>query len=159
MRNLFLKEPLHIILLIVNLVLIFFFITFCNNPGNTSLGSNLIIWEGDVVEDRAIVYCEGNCNGGIYVLPNYSKHYDSSGQYAEYLEKAKSNRNWVIAKTLLIKGKKVNYWIINKNFNIKNLNCSLVNCDSIIQSYVIGPLSQDEFKRKLQDLKIELKFY
>lgn len=139
------------------LVLVFF-ISSCNEWYNHSLGNNLSLWDGDRKEDRAIVYCEGNCHGGIYVVPTYERHYDSSGHYAEYVEAAKSNKEWVIVKTLRRKEKQENYWIINKGFSLTNLNCSKVNCDSVIQKQVTGPLTLNEFQNKQQVLNIDLDF-
>jgi hypothetical protein len=119
--------------------------------------------EGDKKEDRVIVYCTNNksgiCYGGNYVIPTYARHYDSAGNnYAEYIETATSNKEWIIAKSFRIKEKQEYYWIINKDFDIKNLDCTKVNCDSIIQSYVTGPLSLTEFKSKMEAFNIELDF-
>ena len=141
------------------LVLFTFLTTSCNELYNHSLGNHLSLWEGDTKEDRVIVYCEGDCHGGIYVVPTYERQFDSSKQhYAEYVETATSNKKWVIAKTYRIKEKKENYWIISKEFDITNLNCVKENCDSILQSHVIGPLNLTEFKNKLQILDIDLNF-
>lgn len=131
--------------------------------GDHPLGNNLSLLEGDTKEDRIIVYCTGRsggaCISGIPVVPTYKRHYDSSGQnYAEYVEEATSNKKWVIAKTFQIKEKKENYWIISKNFNIENLDCAKVNCDSILQSHVIGPLDSAGFENKKKILNISLDF-
>lgn len=131
--------------------------------GDHPLGNNLSLLEGDTKEDRIIVYCTrrsaGVCVSGIPIVPTYKRHYDSSGQkYAEYVEGATSNKKWVIAKTFQIKKKRENYWIISKDFNIEKLNCAKVNCDSILQSYVIGPLDSTEFENKREALDIEVDF-
>lgn len=126
--------------------------------GNNILGNNLSLLEGDKKEDRIIVYCEGDCHGGIYVVPTYARHYDSNGRYAEYVEMAKSNKEWVIVKTLRIKEKQENYWIISKEFSLAKLDCSKNDCDSILQKQVIGPLALKEFQNKLQVLNIDLNF-
>lgn len=139
-------------------IFILFFVSSCSEWNNHSLGNNLSLWEGDKQEDRAIVYCEGNCNGGIYVIPSYNQHYDSNGNYAEYVKEAKFNKEWVIAKSFLIKEKRENYWIINKDFNIENLDCSKSNCDSILQANVIGPLDYQRFKEKNKSIKTNLTF-
>lgn len=138
-------------------VLLISLIYSCNEWYNYPLGANLSLWEGDKKEDRAIVYCEGRCNAGIYVLPSYERHYDSSGHYAEYVIKAKANAKWVIVKTMQIKEHRENYWIISKDFNIKNLDCSINRCDSILQSHVDGPFSLNEFQIKLEKMKIDLR--
>jgi hypothetical protein len=122
------------------------------------LGNNVALTVGDRIEDRIIEYCEGNCNGGIYFLPTYARHYDSTGHYAEYVQEAKSNKNWIIAKTFRIKEKQENYWIISKNFSISNLDCGRANCDSILQSHVTGPLSLPEFQDRVKTLNVGLRF-
>ena len=147
------------------LTFIFVFILLFSNSscnelwGNHTLGNNLSLSEGDKKEDRIIVYCEGDCHGGIYVVPTYERHYDSSKQhYAEYVEEAVSNKKWVIAKTYQIQEKKENYWIISKDFNIENIDCSKVNCDSILQSHVTGPLNLVGLQTKMKGLNIDLDF-
>jgi hypothetical protein len=136
-----------------------FYFVSCNEWYNHPLGNHLSLWDGDTKEDRIIVYCEGRCYGGIYVVPTYARHYDSSGQkYAEYVEEATSNKRWVIVKTYQIQEKKENYWLISKDFNIENLDCAKANCDSILQSHVTGPLSLSEFRSKLQTLNVDLDF-
>lgn len=130
----------------------------CNSE---NLGGNLTIFEGDKLEDRVIVYCTGysfgSCKAGIYVVPTYEKHYDEKGNYAEYVETAKSNEIWIIAKTIQINGNKENYWIISKDFSLENIDCNKVSCDSIIQSHVIGALNYQEFSAKKKELGINLK--
>ena len=74
----------------------------------------------------------------------------------EFVDSAKSNDDFIIAKTLLVKDKTANYWIINKDFRIDN--CDKINCDSLIQSHVIGPLDKEEFQKKTSELKLNLKF-
>ncbi len=144
---------------------IFFILTFlivsCNEMwGDHSLGNNFNLLEGDRTEDRLIVYCTGKsagaCKGGIPVIPTYARHYDDKGRYAEYVETAKSSGNWILAKSIQIKNKKENYWIISKNFDIENLNCDKINCDSIIQSHVTGPLSIIDFQKKIKELNMSI---
>lgn len=142
-----------------------FLITSCNwwkeAWGDHSLGNNLSLLEGDKEEDRIIVFCSGEsagaCQGGISVVPTYSKHMDR-GKYAEYVETAKANEKWVIVKTHRIEEKKDNYWLINKNFNIENIDCDKVDCDSLLQTYVTGPLDYSRFIEKKDSLKIDLSF-
>ena len=125
--------------------------------GNYPLGNHLWLWDNDRKEEKIIVYCEGDCNGGIYVVPTYKRHYDSiKHNFSEYVEAAVSDKNWVVAKTLKIKEHRNLYYIISKAFNIEHVNCSKVNCDSILQSCVIGPLSKNEFKKREQLLNIDL---
>ncbi len=136
-----------------------FFASSCDGLFQTRLGEHLSFWNGDKTEENIIVYCEGDCNGGIYVAPTYARHYDSTGRYyAEYVEDVRSNKQWVIAKTLRIKENVEYYWIISKDLDLTNVNCSNVNCDSIIKQHVTGPLILDEFNGKLRTLNINLKF-
>jgi len=129
--------------------------------GNHSLGNHLSLWEGDTKEDRTIAYCTsqsfGACVSGIYVVPNEKRHM-IDGKYAEYVKTAASNKKWVLVKTYQIQEKKENYWIISKDFDITNLNCSTDNCDSILQSHVTGPLDSLDFYSFLKARNIDLKF-
>ena len=139
-----------------------FFITSCNEMwGHHPLGNHLSLLEGDKKEDRIIVYCSnegGTCYGGIPVVPTYNRQFDEKGRYAEYVQRAVSNKNWVIAETLQIKNKQKKYWIIKKAFDIEDVNCKKINCDSIIQTYVTGPLSILEFQAETKKLNIDLGF-
>lgn len=128
--------------------------------GDNDLGDNFSLLEGDRTEDRIIVYCSGRsagaCMAGTPIVPIYSRHMDADGHYAEYVETAKSNDDYIIAKTLQVKDKRGNYWIISKGFSIDN--CEKINCDSIIKSHVLGQLDQTEFQNKTTELKINLNF-
>ena len=128
--------------------------------GDNDLGDNFSLLEGDRIEDRIIVHCSGRsagaCVAGTSIVPIYSRHMDSSGRYAEFVETAKSNDDFIIARTFHINDKKKNYWIISKNFSLDN--CDKVNCDSIIQSNVIGPLDYSQFNTKQIELGINLQF-
>lgn len=163
--------------LFIPLVLILLF-SACNYCGDFwgayDLGNKLTLLDGDKTEHRVIVYCMGKsggcCTGGMYVIPSVGN------QYYMYVDKAKSNDNWVIARTIPIMENieyaisnkkeaidktiptKESYWIISKDFSIENLNCDEVNCDSIVQSHVIGPLDIERFNGKLSELKIDLEF-
>ncbi len=135
----------------------------CDFLGARDLGNKLSLFEGDKLEDRVIVYCSSYsatecCTGGIYVIPKYDDHYDGEGGYAEYVKEAQSNKDWVIANSIQIKGKKENYWIIKKGFDIESFDCDKINCDSIIQSYVTGPLDYRSFSEKIKDWNINLEF-
>ena len=128
--------------------------------GDHQLGNHLSLLEGDRKEDRIIVYCTngGTCYGGIPVVPTYNRQFDEKGRYAEYVQSAVSNKNWVIAETIQIKNNQKNYWIIKKAFDIEDADCKIINCDSIIQSYVTGPLSILEFQAETKKLNIDLSF-
>jgi hypothetical protein len=145
------------------LQLLVLFVVSCNAIwGDHSLGNNLSLLEGDKTEDRIIVYCSGRswgvCFTGITVIPVYNRQYDSNGNYAEYVESAKSNSKWVIVKTYQKIAKQENYWIISKDFNLENVDCSQVNCDSILQSHVKGPMTQTGFRDTVHLLNIGLDF-
>lgn len=136
----------------------------CDFEGAHELGNNLVLLEGDRLEDRIIVRCTGRdkssgcCRGGEYVIPKYEAHF-SKGRYNEYVEAAKSNGQWIVAKSvrLLDEEKPQQYWIIDKGFNLDGVDCSEVDCDSIVQSYVTGPLEHENFLEQLERLKIDLK--
>ena len=84
--------------------------------GDNDLGDNFSLLEGDRPEDRVIVYCSGRswgvCTSGTLIVPVYSRHMDKSGRYAEYVESVKSNDDFIIARTIQLKDKAENYWIV-----------------------------------------------
>jgi hypothetical protein len=130
-----------------------FFIVSCNGmEGEYPLGNHLSLWDNDKEKTAIIVYCEGDCHGGIQVLPIRERQTNSG----EYVEEAISNKKWVIAKTFQIKENKENYYIISKEFNIENLDCAKANCDSILQSHVTGPMTLTEFENKKKSMNIAL---
>lgn len=110
--------------------------------------------------ERVIAYCNSRkgetCKKGTTILPVNSKYKNNSKLTEEYVESAKSNNKFIIARTLNLKAIKKNWWIISKELNIKD--CNRMNCDSVIQSYVTGPLQYAEFQSKLAELNIELDF-
>lgn len=130
----------------------------CDFYGNKDLGGKLTLWLRDGSEGRYdIVYCSkydiGGCIAGIYVIPSADDE-----RYSMYVKTAKSDDKWVIAKTIRTVEQKKNYWIIDKNFSLEDVDCDALNCDSIIRSNVIGPLDAQQFGSKLAELKISLKF-
>ena len=128
--------------------------------GDNDLGDNFSLLEGDRLEDRIIVLCSGRsggaCNAGTAIVPVYERHMNREGNYAEYVKSAKSDDKFIVAKTLQIKGKKENYWIVAKGFTLDN--CYKFNCDSIIQSHVEGPLDQKLFQKRRAELGLKLDF-
>lgn len=54
------------------------------------------------------------CYGGEYLVPSYENHYDSIGNVAEYVIDAKSDDNWIIAKTGTKNSLQRKYYIIDK---------------------------------------------
>ena len=143
--------------IIGSVITIGIFISSCGDFwGSHGLGNKLTLLEGDRTEDRIIVYCTGYsggaCIAGIPVIPSRK---DTNTLYVDV---AKSNSDWLIAKSIRLNKQTQDYWIISKAFNIANLNCETINCDSILQSKVIGPLSITDFSIKREQLKIDLNF-
>jgi hypothetical protein len=105
-----------------------------------------------------IVYCLGQsggvCMAGVPIVPRYSQQFDKNGHYIEYVEIARANKKFIVVRTLELKSKNKNYWIISKDFKLEN--CTSNNCDSIITSHLIGPLEYSVFQKKLSQLKINL---
>ena len=122
--------------------------------GSHSLGHNLYMldWDGG---NKIIVYCSNprgrTCYGGLSVIPSNS----NSSQLCVIT--AKSNERWVIVRAKQTQDNKNCYYLINKDFNIDNLNCQNVNCDSMLQSYVVGPLDSIAFIKELMLKNVSLK--
>ena len=76
----------------------------------------------------------------------------------ELVKSAKANDRWVIVKALTTESDKLCYYLIDKSFNIKNLDWEIVNCDSIIQSHIISTFDSISFEKILKDKNIGLKF-
>ncbi|MDG1146295.1 MAG: hypothetical protein P8N54_07345, partial [Flavobacteriales bacterium] len=91
--------------------------------------------------------------------PTYENHYNADGRYNEYVESAKFNEDWVIAKSIQIEDKRANYWLIDKGIRVVDeYDCDKTNCDSIRQSFVSGPFDLKSFQNKLKELDIDLTF-
>ena len=136
----------------------------CGFFGSNDLGSNFALLEGDRVEDRVIVYClaeKGDCcSGGTYIIPSYDEHYFPDGTYREYVASAKSDENWVAVKTQHQNGD-IRYWLLDKtlDFDLKAYSSDESSPDylnKLIKLKIIGPLIEDEFRKKLYDLNIKL---
>ncbi|HRN49565.1 MAG TPA: hypothetical protein PLS00_16645 [Niabella sp.] len=134
--------------------LMFFMISCGAVTGEYPLGNHLVLWDNDKEGTAIIIYCDEPCHGGIQVLPTRERQWHSG----EYVESAKSNSKWVIVKTYQKIAKQENYWIISKDFNLENVDCSQVNCDSILQSHVKGPMTQTGFRDTVHLLNIGLDF-
>lgn len=130
----------------------------CNSE---NLGDNFALMMGDKEKDNSIVYCTaaglGSCNAGTYVVPTYDLHMQD-GKYAEYVKQAKSNDDWIIAKTYRIPLRIERYWIIDKRVKLNPNTCATVNCDSILQANVKGPFALEEFDQTKQALNIDMDF-
>lgn len=116
----YLKKTL--IVVVLGLVTIFFILNvtewFCPEfNGSCSLGNNIYMldWDGGgriIVRGTSI---NGKtCYGGEYLVPSGENHYDSIGNVAEYVIDARSNDNWIIAKTVTQNSFQRKYYIIDK---------------------------------------------
>lgn len=134
----------------------------CDIFGSFELGNNLVLLEGYRTEDSIIVRCTGRskecCKGGEYILPVYGEHYYSDGKYREYVIKAKSDDNWIIAATGIVRSDTVRYWYIDKKFSLEGIDCQKIKCDSIVLNYRFGPYSKAEFDRVLKSQNITVQF-
>lgn len=129
----------------------------CEFYGNKDLGNKLTLFARDSPEGHYdIIYCSrydiGGCIAGMYVIPSADE------KYSMYVETAKADKKWVIAKTVRVEDKKRNYWIIDKSFDIEGLDCDSIDCDSVVQSHVIEALDSLAFDKKVRELDIKLKF-
>ena len=124
----------------------------CGSKNN--LGNNIYM-----VEDgnfREIVYCtkhKGNtCYVGIPLIPAISSKGIS-------VIEAKSNDEWVIVKALnKALSEKNCFYLIDKSFDIQNMDCRERDCDSIIQSYITYFDNEQDFENRLNDLGILIRF-
>jgi len=128
----------------------------CDLYGNKELGNRFTLFARDSPEGQYdLIYCArydiGGCVSGAYVLPTADTKYDM------YVPTAKSNDKWIIAKTIQVEDNKENYWIIEK-FSLEDIDCWEINCDSIIQSHVMGAFDFIEFTDKTKELGIKLEF-
>jgi hypothetical protein len=137
----------------------------CEFYGSHDLGNNFALLEGDRVEDRVIVYCSGKenncCTGGTYVIPSFDQHYYPDGTYREYVLKAESTEDWIVAKTKL-KTEEIRYWLIRKNFlsapDIKNSDFEDgEETLELIKKNITGPMTKDQCIQKINELRIEVK--
>jgi hypothetical protein len=147
------------IAVICALVLLFFSSEwlFPSWNGSYNLGNNLYMMDWDN-NTRIIVFCSNKkgrtCYGGTYVIPDVKKN-----KYPTYVDSAKSNEKWIIVKAIGYIDDKEYYYIVDKHFDaesLKKFNCS--ECDSILQSHIIGALNYQEFNKKTKELGIDLKF-
>ncbi len=122
--------------------------------GSYDLGNNLYMmdWEKG---NRIIVYCgrkKGRtCYGGSYVIPH-------SSLKEVYVKTAKANDRWIIVKAVTTEDNRPCYYLIDKSFDIKGLDCSTDNCDSIIQSHIKEYYDLEMFYEDLKNKKIDFSF-
>lgn len=135
-------------------------LTSCSKPwGDRSFGKNLFLLKGDV-EEQAIVYTlkdDDRRTNSIYLVPPRERHL-IDGKIAEHVDKFLSNDKWVIATTVELKDKKVNYWIINKDFALGDKDCAREDCGDYVKTFVTGPLTLEDFNGFRKELDIELQF-
>ena len=123
--------------------------------GSYSLGNNIYMLEGDggkmIVKGTTI---EGNtCYSGEPLIPTYENQYDSIGNFAEYVVDAKSDDNWVIAKTGNKKTNQKKYYILNKDFDF-----DYTKVDEIIKTKIEEFTDSIEFSKKCHDYGIKIKW-
>lgn len=130
-----------------------FVVWSCNS---SNLGDNFFLLEGDNINDRVIVYCTGKdnneCYSGIPIIPTYERQF-SNGRYAEHVELAKSNKDWILARTVTVDGNQKYYWILNKRINGSSSNDELKNS---IGKNVYGPFDSTKFLNKKKELGINM---
>ncbi len=135
---------------------------YCESFGSYELGSNLVLLDGDRLEDRIIVRCtnrsSGCCGGGEYILPTYEEHYNLNGKYREYVLQAKSDEKWIIVQTKIIEDDVHRYWFIDKSFSVDSLDCYQVNCSEVILENRFGPFSKSDFSNLIKIKEIQLVF-
>lgn len=152
------KVKIKLIALLVSIFLLS--CNLCESFGAHELGKNLVLLEGDHLEDRIIVLCSKKeterkcCTGGSYIIP--LSYEQKKGQYVDVAE---SNENWIIAKTIKYsESNKEEYWIIDKGFSLEEIDCYEADCDSIVKSKIAGPLEFEVFNSKVKELDINLNF-
>ena len=124
--------------------------------GSYSLGNNIYMLEGDkgrktIVNGTTI---EGNtCYSGDQLIPTYENQYDSIGNFAEYVVDARTDDNWIIAKT----GNKITnqrkYYILNKSYNPDKMTL-----EKIISTKIECFSDSNEFAKACEYRKIDLKW-
>ncbi len=149
---------------IISVFIVILFICCSRFWGTYKLGNNLYMWDGDCKEDRIIVFNNKVSNDifgitrGANVIPPYDQWINPPiGYYREYVETASHNEKWIIVKSYLKsyseKESKINYWIIDKNFNPNTITA-----EKIVALYLIGPMDSSAFIQQLKEKNIKLSF-
>lgn len=124
--------------------------------GSYSLGNNIYMleWDGGgkmIVNGTRI---EGNtCYGGEPLIPTYENQYDSIGNFAEYVVDAKSDDNWVIAKTDNHISNQRKYYILNKKYNPNEMTV-----EDIINTRIECFTDSSEFAKKCLSYGVLIKW-
>lgn len=138
------------------------FISSCSVfiPGN--LGNNLYLMKGDGYDEDIIVLCSGKdllgCFSGACIIPPKKLELNKDLEvdrryYMEHVIEVESNKKCVLAKTYNAYDQKTNYWLINKDFNAENIQA-----ETIISTYLTGPLDSVQFYQELKSRNIDLRF-
>lgn len=142
---------MRIVLTLASILLI---ASCCRLGGVEDLGNNIYLLEADKYEDRQVIYCTTNdvcCNSGIPIIPA------GADTLTSHPERVKANDNWIIVESINL-DKSKSYWVIDKNVKLDLNRCDVVDCDSILQSHVTGPMTMDDFNREKQSRNIQLHF-
>lgn len=156
----FCKLVTGVIFVFTSLVIVLFLFLFASEwlwpeiNGSYDLGNNIYMLECDG-GGKVIVYgtnISGNtCYGGGYLIPTYDNQYDSTGRFAEYVVDAKSDDNWVIARTANKIKNERKFYILNKGYDP----------DTITEEEIINKKIEEfkdsaEFMRKCHDYGITI---
>lgn len=85
--------------------------------GSYDLGKNIymIDWDGGgkvIVKGTSI--SGKTCYGGTCLIPTYENQYDSLGNLTEYVIEAKSDNNWITARTKIRGSGRSKFYILDK---------------------------------------------
>lgn len=145
-------------IIFLSVYLFFSSCTNCSNWGDTNLGGEFTLFDGDKIEDRLIIYCTGRdkvnncCIGGKQIIP------PRENKLVNYVDLAKFNQRWIIAKSISY-DEKISYWYIDKDFDINWEYDDGGVFYSRIQNNVYGPFEKASFIKVLKDKNIELTFF
>ncbi len=161
-RGLIIKSFLLILGIIISVFVIIMLFIYASDwiwpefNGSYSLGNNIymIEWDGGgkmIVNGTTI---EGNtCYSGQPLIPTYENQYDSIGNFAEYVVDAKSDDNWIIAKTSNHINNQRKYYILNKKYNPNEMTV-----EDIINTKIVFFTDSSEFAKKCLSNRIELEW-
>jgi hypothetical protein len=118
--------------------------------------------KGDGYDEDIIVLCSGKdllgCFSGACIIPPKKLELNKDLEvdrryYMEHVIEVESNKKCVLAKTYNAYDQKTNYWLINKDFNAENIQA-----ETIISTYLTGPLDSVQFYQELKSRNIDLRF-
>ncbi len=161
-RGLIIKSFLLILGIIISVFVIIMLFIYASDwiwpefNGSYSLGNNIymIEWDGGgkmIVNGTTI---EGNtCYSGQPLIPTYENQYDSIGNFAEYVVDAKSDDNWIIAKTSNHINNQRKYYILNKKYNPNEMTV-----EDIINTRIECFTDSSEFAKKCLSYGVLIKW-